>query len=138
LRAHRLDRLRAALARRRLTGRGAAVDGAFASTPFNRLARFNRGGLFVGRFTGRTPWERHRHGDGLVLTVLTAPRSARVRLRAGSVFVVPRGLWHRQHARRRVTLLSATPTPTDVSFADDPRPARRRSAARAVAGRARG
>jgi quercetin dioxygenase-like cupin family protein len=106
-----------------------ARAGQFASTPFAKLASFNHGGVFLGRFTGQAPWERHRHGDELVhvldgevdLTVMTARGPLRVRLRAGGVFVVPRGLWHRQHARTEVTLLSATPTPTDVSFADDPR-----------------
>ena len=111
---------------------------AFASSPFTRLAPFNHGGVFVGRFSGRTPWERHRHGDELVqvlegqvdLTVLGTRRPVHVTLRAGGMFVVPRGRWHRQHARTTVTLLSATPTPTEVSFADDPRPGRRRKRSR--------
>jgi len=106
---------------------------AFASTPFTKLASFNRGGVFVGRFIGQTPWERHRHGDELVqvlegevdVTVMTARRPVQVTLCAGGIFVVPRGLWHRQHARTEVTLLSATPTPTDMSFADDPRSSKR-------------
>jgi len=115
---------------------GARKSGApFASTPFARLAAFNHGGVFVGRFTGLTPWERHRHGDELVhvldgevdLTVMTARRRVRVTLRAGGMLVVPRGLWHRQHARTAVTLLSATPTPTDISLADDPRSRPRRT-----------
>jgi len=105
-----------------------------SGTRFSRLAAFNHGGVFVGRFSGETPWERHRHGDELVqvlegevdLTVMTARKRLRVTLRAGSVVVVPRGLWHRQHARTGVTLLSATPTPTDVSFSDDPRRTGRR------------
>ena len=102
---------------------------AFASTTFTRLAPFNHGGVFAGRFTGQTPWERHPHGDELVhvldgevdLTVMAGRRTRRVRLRAGQLVVVPRGLWHRQHARSEVTLLTATPTPTDVSLAGDPR-----------------
>jgi mannose-6-phosphate isomerase-like protein (cupin superfamily) len=102
---------------------------AFASTPFTKLASFNHGGVFLGRFIGQTPWERHRQGDELVqvldgevdLTVMTARRPVHVTLRTGGIFVVPSGLWHRQHARTEVTLLSATPTPTDMSFADDPR-----------------
>ena len=149
---HDLDTLRTSLSRRRLTGRRAARarpdDLAFASTPFVKLAAFNRGGLFVGRFTGRAPWERHTRGDELVqvldgevdLTVMTASRPVQVTLRAGGVFVVPRGLWHRQHARTEVTLLSATPTPTDISFADDPRSRKRRGrpATTTSGGRGRG
>ncbi|PYM27845.1 MAG: hypothetical protein DMD78_01370 [Candidatus Rokuibacteriota bacterium] len=127
--AHDLQASRRALSRRKLKG-----TAAFASTPFAKLASFNRGGVFVGRFTGHTPWERHRHGDELVqilegqvdLTVLGTRRPVHVTLRAGGMFVVPRGRWHRQYARNTVTLLSATPTPTEVSFADDPRPGRRR------------
>jgi quercetin dioxygenase-like cupin family protein len=105
----------------------------FASTPFSKLESFNHGGIFVGRFSGTAPWERHRRGDELVhvlggevkLTVMTARGPVDWTLGAGSVFVVPRGLWHRQQARTEVTLLSATPTPTDVSFSDDPRAAKR-------------
>jgi hypothetical protein len=40
---------------------------------------------------------------------------------AGSIFVVPQGLWHRPVARAAATLLSATPKPTEVSCAEDPR-----------------
>jgi quercetin dioxygenase-like cupin family protein len=91
----------------------------------------------VGRFTGRTPWERHRNGDELVqvldgevdLTVMTARGPVQTTLRSGAVVVLARGLWHRQHARTEVTLFSATPTPTDLSFADQP-PMTRRVAGR--------
>src|SRR5262245_14487773 len=111
-----------------------AADPAFASTPFIKLAPFDRGGLFVGRFRGQTPWERHRRGDELVhvlqgevdLTVLKASGPAHVTLTAGSLFVLPRGHWHRQRTRGDVALLTATPTPTDISFAADPRTERRR------------
>lgn len=77
-------------------------------TPFSKLESFNHGGLFVGRFSGAAPWERHRHGDELVHVL------------GGEV---------------TVTLLSATPTPRDVSFSDDPRSATR-AAGRAVRKRA--
>jgi quercetin dioxygenase-like cupin family protein len=109
--------------------RAPAGDPAFASTPFTKLAPFNHGGVFVGRFTGRTPWERHRGGDELVhvlagevdLTVLKPSGPVHVTLTAGSVFVVPRGRWHRQRTRGDVALLTATPTPTDISFDVEPR-----------------
>jgi quercetin dioxygenase-like cupin family protein len=128
---HDLGALLQGLSRTTLGRSGGARmgDATFASTPFTRLAAFNHGGLFVGRFTGRTPWERHRNGDELVqvldgevdLTVMTARGPVQTTLRRGAVVVVPRGLWHRQHACTEVTLFSATPTPTDLSFADDPR-----------------
>ena len=100
-----------------------------AKAAFAKLDEFNNGGVFVGSFSGETPWERHRGGDELVhvlqgeveITILTETGAERLTLRTGSVVVVPRGLWHRQHARVRTTLLTATPTPTDTSLADDPR-----------------
>jgi hypothetical protein len=42
-------------------------------------------------------------------------------VKAGSIFVVPRGVWHRQLSRPSVLLLTVTPKPTEVSFAEDPR-----------------
>jgi mannose-6-phosphate isomerase-like protein (cupin superfamily) len=40
---------------------------------------------------------------------------------AGMLIVVPRGHWHRFHAPGLVTVLSATPQPTDHTSAEDPR-----------------
>jgi quercetin dioxygenase-like cupin family protein len=86
--------------------------------------------LGVMRYSGETPWERHLDGDELLhvldgavdVTVLTDTGPARVRVAAGSVFVCPRGLWHRQLPRPRVTMLFATPSSTtEVSWANDPR-----------------
>ena len=107
----------------------------FASTPFVKLASFDHGGVFVGRFMGQTPWERHRRGDELVqvlagevrLTLLKTSGPVHVNLTTGSVFVVPRGVWHRQRTQNEVSLLTATPTPTDISFADEPRTETRRT-----------
>jgi quercetin dioxygenase-like cupin family protein len=86
--------------------------------------------LGVMRFSGQAPWERHPDGDELLhvlegaidLTVLTDDGTTELRLDAGSVFVCPKGLWHRQRAPQSVTLLYGTPTQHgEVSFADDPR-----------------
>jgi quercetin dioxygenase-like cupin family protein len=89
-------------------------------------------GAVVGlvRFTGLTPWERHPHGDELLhvlegvveVTVLDERETVRATLRAGSVFIVPRGLWHRQHAEHSVALMFATPVEEgETSWAEDPR-----------------
>ena len=97
---------------------------------FPQLASFDKGGVTVGRFSGRTPWERHvdsdeslRVLDGEVeITLLTKADSVHVTVSAGSIFVVPRGLWHRQVPRPVATVLSLIPTEHGpVSFADDPR-----------------
>jgi len=96
---------------------------------FPRLASFNDGAIYVGRFSGQTPWEQHPDADELLyvldgavdITLLTAGGSAQVSVAAGSAFVVPRGLWHRQLARPSVTLLAAVPDNSEISEADDPR-----------------
>ena|SRR5215510_6385114 len=100
-----------------------------AEAAFPRLTSFNEGGVFVGRYSGQPPWERHPQADELLyvldgeidVTVLTDDGPLHVTVGAGSIFVVPRGLWHRPVARAAVTLLSATPKPTEVSFTEDPR-----------------
>jgi quercetin dioxygenase-like cupin family protein len=96
---------------------------------FPRLESFNDGAIYVGRFSGQTPWERHPDADELLyviegeveITLLTPEASAQARVAAGSVFVVPRGLWHRQLASPGVTLLAAVPDNSEISEADDPR-----------------
>ena len=48
--------------------------------------------------------------------------SVHVAVGAGSIFIVPRGVWHRQTPRPVATVLAAIPTDHGpVSFADDPR-----------------
>src|SRR5215470_9026818 len=111
-----------------LTVTGATTE-AEAKASFAKLDDFGQGGIFLAKFSGQTPWERHRNGDELVhvlagevdLTVLTETEPVTLTLAAGSIFVVPLGLWHRQLARSPVTLLTATPQPTDLSHLDDPR-----------------
>jgi len=84
----------------------------------------------VMRYAGQTPWERHPDGDELLhvlegaveVSVLTDDGPTHVRMDAGSVFVCPRGLWHRQLPQPSVTMLFGTPSETtEVSFAEDPR-----------------
>ena len=106
-----------------------STTGEEADAAFPQLASFNEGGVFVGRYSGQPPWERHPKADELLhvldgeidITVLTDDGPVPVTVRAGSIFVVPRGLWHRPVARVAATLLSVTPKPTEVSFAEDPR-----------------
>ncbi len=87
--------------------------------------------LGLVRFSGLTPWERHPEGDELLhvlegvveVTLLPATGPPQIQtVAAGSVCVVPRGLWHRQHASAMATLLFVTPTEqTANSWDDDPR-----------------
>jgi mannose-6-phosphate isomerase-like protein (cupin superfamily) len=96
---------------------------------FATLAPFRDGSVFAGRFSGDTSWERHRKGDELVqildgaatLTIMTDEGPRSFALRAGMLIVVPQGHWHRFEAPDGVTVLSATPQPTDHTAAADPR-----------------
>jgi quercetin dioxygenase-like cupin family protein len=100
------------------------VGQAFAS-----LAAMGEGGVFAGSFVGESAWERHSRGDELVhvlkgktrLTVLTDDGPEVLEMTAGMLSVVPRGCWHRFEAPEGVTVLTATPQPTDHSTAEDPR-----------------
>lgn len=91
--------------------------------------RFNDGSFWIGRYTGRSPWERHATTDELLhcldgevdVTVLTDDGPQTTTLRAGSVFIVPKGHWHRLYAEHEVTQCGVTPGPTYHSTADDPR-----------------
>lgn len=102
-------------------------DVAASLRTFGRLGRHLLGGR---RFTGVSPWERHPHDDELLVvtdgavevTLLAPEGDVIVALRAGDLFVVPAGLWHRSHARDGVTMWGATAVEHDeISFADDPR-----------------
>lgn len=106
------------------------TTGEQAESAARMLDELNGSMLGLVRFTGLTPWEIHPGGDELLhvlegeveVTVLTDDGPVRAVLRPGSVFVVGRNLWHRQHARPAVALLFSTPAEsTDHSWAEDPR-----------------
>jgi quercetin dioxygenase-like cupin family protein len=101
-----------------------------AQMAMRELGSLNESMLGLVRFSGQTPWERHPGGDELLhvlegavdVTVLTDDRVVDATVGAGSLFIVPRGLWHRQKPHGAVTLLFATPAQgTEHSWAEDPR-----------------
>ena len=116
-----------------------------------RLAAFDKGAVTVGRFAAQTPWENHPDGDELLyilagtLEVILQVNRDRIRVpvRSGSIFIVPRGTWHRQIPRPIATVLTALPTTHGpISWTDDPplsarnvlgRRTRRRTGARVAA-----
>jgi len=111
-----------------------STTGAEADAAVRNVARLDELTLGVMSYTGQTPWERHPGGDELLfaldgeveVTVLTDDGPVRETVRKGSAFVCPRGLWHRQLARKSVSMLYGTATETsEVSFADDPRVAQK-------------
>lgn len=112
-----------------LRNRGPETTEDEAAAAFATLAAFGDGGIFAGSFEGESPWERHGKGDELVqilsgetrLTILTDEGPQVLEMKAGMLTVVPQGCWHRFHAPAGVTVLTATPLPTDHSTAEDPR-----------------
>jgi uncharacterized cupin superfamily protein len=112
-----------------LRGRSPETPADKAAEAFATLAPFRDGAVFAGSFAGQSDWERHTQGDELVhvlsgattLTILTEDGPQVLEMKAGMLAVVPRGCWHRFHAPDGVTVLTATPQPTDHSTAEDPR-----------------
>jgi mannose-6-phosphate isomerase-like protein (cupin superfamily) len=112
-----------------LRGRDQDTTEAEAKGAFAVLAPFRDGSIFAGSFSGESPWERHRKGDELVhildgaatLTIMTDTGPQSFAMTAGMLIVVPQGHWHRFHAPDGVTVLTATPQPTDHTAAADPR-----------------
>ena len=88
---------------------------------FAVVAETSQSKVFVGSFAGKSGWERHENGDELVhilegkteLTVLLGKLKEVSSLRAGMVAIIPVGLWHRFDAPDGVTILTATPMPTE-------------------------
>jgi mannose-6-phosphate isomerase-like protein (cupin superfamily) len=97
-----------------------------------QLAPYGNGALFTTKFTGTGAWERHLQGDELVhildgstlLDIVDGDGPTQsLSLRGGMIAIVPRGAWHRFRSPEGVTLMTATPLPTDhIRLAvDDPR-----------------
>ena len=112
-----------------LKGRNRHTPPEARAAAFAQLAAFGNGKIFAGSFAGETDWERHRGGDELVqildgataLTIIGPEGRQTHALRKGMLIVVPQGCWHRFQAPDGVTVLTATPQPTDHTAADDPR-----------------
>ena len=104
-----------------------------------RLASYLDGGLSITKFAGKGHWERHLAGDELIhilegtatLDIVCddgSPKS--FALCGGMVAVNPQGAWHRFYSSEGVTLMAATPLPSEVIEldVDDPRTVERKSA----------
>jgi mannose-6-phosphate isomerase-like protein (cupin superfamily) len=96
-----------------------------------RLASYRDGALFTTKFAGKGHWESHLTGDELIHTLDGTATLEIVRedgpqsfaLRAGMIAVIPQRAWHRFHSPEGVTLMTATPSPSEVIELDldDPR-----------------
>lgn len=103
-----------------------------AEMEFGQLEKFNEG--HVGVFwteggPGSSPWEMHPDDDELLhilegealVTLLLDDGPVESRVPAGSLFVVPRGRWHKQQMPVRTCELYVTPGRSEHSTAEDPR-----------------
>jgi mannose-6-phosphate isomerase-like protein (cupin superfamily) len=98
-----------------------------------RLAPYRDGALFSTKFAGKGHWEAHLTGDELIhildgaasLEIVREDGPQSFALRAGTIAVIPQGAWHRFHSPDGVTLMTATPSPSEVIEldVDDPRTA---------------
>jgi mannose-6-phosphate isomerase-like protein (cupin superfamily) len=96
-----------------------------------RLAPYRDGAIFASKFSGDSGWERHRQGEEIVevvegtttLHIITDDGPRSLSLSAGMMVIVPQGTWHRFNSPDGVTLITATPQPTDHPDIDvvDPR-----------------
>jgi mannose-6-phosphate isomerase-like protein (cupin superfamily) len=114
-----------------LRGRTPETPAAEREGAFARLAPYRDGAIFTAKFAGEGAWERHPNGDEIVQIVdgattlhfMTADGPQSVALQAGVVAIVPQGMWHRFEAPDGVSLMTATPQPTQhlTPAVDDPR-----------------
>ena len=98
---------------------------------FATLAPFRDGNIFSAKFSGDGAWERHPNGYELVqivdgsatLHTMTDDGPKSYEVSAGMTIIVPQGTWHRFHSPQGVSLVTATPKPTEHLTVDveDPR-----------------
>jgi len=96
-----------------------------------QLTPYRDGAIFTTKFAGQGGWERHRNGDELVhildgaatLHLMTDDGPQALTLGPGMIAVVPQGVWHRFDSPDGVSLMTATPQPTDHPpvHVEDPR-----------------
>ena len=112
-----------------LRGRTPQTTAAERKGAFATLSGFRDGNIFIAKFSGKGPWERHPNGDELVqildgattMHIMTEEGPQSFTLTAGMAVLVPQGQWHRFESPDGVSLMTATPTPTEHVAVEDPR-----------------
>ena len=104
-----------------------------------RLAPYRDGALFATKFAGKGHWAAHLAGDELI-HILDGTATLEIvcddgppktfALSTGMIAVNPQGAWHRFQSSEGVTLMTATPLPSEVIEldVDDPRMVERKPA----------
>ena len=114
-----------------LKGRTPTSSEAERKGAFARLAAYRDGAIFTAKFAGKSAWERHPQGEEIVqivdgattLHLLTPEGRQSLTLGAGMVVIVPQNTWHQFEAPEGVSVMTATPQPTEHVRVDieDPR-----------------
>lgn len=115
-----------------LRGRTPATSSAEREGSGARLAPYQDGSIFASKFAGTGAWERHPQGVELVhildgaatLEIVSGEGPTQsFAVGAGTILVVPKGAWHRFLSAEGVTLMTATPLPSEHVRVDidDPR-----------------
>ncbi|HUK08641.1 MAG TPA: cupin domain-containing protein [Stellaceae bacterium] len=94
-----------------------------------RIAPYRDGAIFLAKFSGTSNWERHPNGDEIVqvvegettLHLITPEGPHSFTLSAGMLVVVPRNAWHKFESEKGVSVMTATPQPTEHVDVEDPR-----------------
>lgn len=106
------------------------VLGASPAGSFLTLAQFNGAGVGACDITGVSPvWEMHPDTDELFyiiegefeMTLLLDDETRHCVAGAGSLFVVPKGVWHKPAAPNGAKFIHLTPGRSEHSDAEDPR-----------------
>ena len=93
-----------------------------------RLMPYRDGTIFIAKFAGSGEWERHPKGEEIVQIIdgattlhpISDGHSEAFTLSAGALVIIPQGAWHRFESADGVSLMTATPQPTDHTTVDDP------------------
>ena len=93
-----------------------------------RVAPYRDGTVFIAKFAGSGVWERHPKGDEIVqifdgttaLYVVIDSHPQAFTLSAGAFVIIPKGAWHRFESADGVSLMTATPQPSEFTTVDDP------------------
>jgi quercetin dioxygenase-like cupin family protein len=114
-----------------LKGRTPTSSEAERKGAFARLAAYRDGAIFSAKFAGRSAWERHPQGEEIVqivdgattLHLITPEGRQSLTLGPGMVAIVPQNIWHQFEAPEGVSVMTATPQPTEHVRVDieDPR-----------------